>query len=144
MYKFRSMVVGAEERFGEMIRPTPDGRIVYKQADDPRITRIGHFLRASSLDELPQLFNVLKGDMSLVGPRPEMPWVLDIYEDWQFQRLTVPQGITGWWQINGRADKLMHEHTEEDLFYIKNYSLLLDLQILWRTPGAVVNRRGAY
>jgi exopolysaccharide biosynthesis polyprenyl glycosylphosphotransferase len=144
MYKFRSMVDSAEDHIGELIEPAPDGRIVYKHADDPRITRIGHFLRTFSLDELPQFFNVLKGDMSLVGPRPEMPWVLDIYEDWQFQRLTVPQGITGWWQINGRADKLMHEHTEEDLFYIKNYSLLLDLQILWRTPGAVVNRRGAF
>jgi lipopolysaccharide/colanic/teichoic acid biosynthesis glycosyltransferase len=144
MYKFRSMVDGAEERFGEMIERTPDGRIIYKLAGDPRITRIGPLLRTFSLDELPQFFNVLKGDMSLVGPRPEMPWVLDIYDHWQFKRLTVPQGITGWWQVNGRADKIMHEHTEEDLFYIKNYSLLLDIQILWRTIGAVAKRRGAF
>ena len=106
-------------------------------------TELGEETRAK-LDELPQLFNVLKGEMSLVGPRPEMLWLVEEYEDWQLKRFTVPQGITGWWQVNGRSDKLMHEHTEEDLFYIKNYSLLLDLQILWRTIGAVFKRAGAY
>jgi len=79
-----------------------------------------------------------------VGPRPEMPWLVEKYENWQLKRFTVPQGITGWWQVNGRASKLMHENTEEDLFYIKNYTLLLDLQILWRTIGAVLKRKGAY
>jgi exopolysaccharide biosynthesis polyprenyl glycosylphosphotransferase len=144
MYKFRSMVNGADEHQKEVIQRTRDGIIVHKHPDDPRVTRVGRFIRAFSLDELPQLFNVLKGEMSLVGPRPEMPWLVEEYEDWQLKRFTVPQGITGWWQVNGRADKLMHEHTEDDLFYIKNYSLLLDLQILWRTVGAVLKRKGAY
>lgn len=144
MYKFRSMVDGADERREEVIKCASDGTIVHKYPDDPRITRVGHFIRVLSLDELPQLFNVLKGEMSLVGPRPEMLWLVEEYEDWQLKRFTVPQGITGWWQVNGRSDKLMHEHTEEDLFYIKNYSLLLDLQILWRTIGAVLKRAGAY
>lgn len=144
MYKFRSMVDGADERREEVIKCASDGTIVHKYPDDPRITRVGHFIRVLSLDELPQLFNVLKGEMSLVGPRPEMLWLVEEYEDWQLKRFTVPQGITGWWQVNGRSDKLMHEHTEEDLFYIKNYSLLLDLQILWRTIGAVLKQAGAY
>jgi exopolysaccharide biosynthesis polyprenyl glycosylphosphotransferase len=144
MYKFRSMVYDAEERTGEVIRHDVDGRLVYKRQDDPRITRLGQLIRRTSLDELPQLFNVLKGEMSLVGPRPEMPWVVEEYEAWQYQRFAVPQGITGWWQVNGRSEKPMHMHTEEDLYYIKNYSLLLDLLILWKTVGAVLKRKGAY
>ena len=144
MYKFRSMVPDADERLEEIVQTTPDGAIVHKIKDDPRVTRVGRMLRQFSLDELPQLFNVLKGDMSLVGPRPELPWLVEKYEPWQRQRFSVPQGITGWWQVNGRSDKPMHLHTEEDLYYIQNYSLWLDLQILWRTVGAVLKRRGAF
>jgi lipopolysaccharide/colanic/teichoic acid biosynthesis glycosyltransferase len=96
------------------------------------------------MDELPQIINVLKGEMSLVGPRPELPWLVEDYEPWQWQRFSVPQGITGWWQVNGRSDKPMHLHTEEDLFYIQNYSFLLDIEILWRTIGAIIKSRGAY
>ncbi|MFQ5614517.1 MAG: sugar transferase, partial [Anaerolineae bacterium] len=108
------------------------------------VTRLGAFLRRTSLDELPQLFNVLKGEMSLVGPRPEMPWLVERYEAWQRKRFAVPQGITGWWQINGRSNKPMHLNTEDDLYYIKHYSLLLDIEILWRTLGAIMKRTGAY
>ena len=144
MYKFRSMVKDAEERQAETVSIDENGHMTYKHPDDPRVTRVGRLIRSTSLDELPQILNVLKGDMSLVGPRPELPWIVEHYEPWQFQRFAVPQGVTGWWQVNGRSDKPMHLHTEEDLFYIQNYSLLLDVQILWRTAGAVIKRRGAY
>lgn len=144
MIKFRSMVVDAEKRQAEVLKTTDAGAVLHKTADDPRITRVGHFIRRTSLDELPQLFNVLKGDMSLVGPRPELPFLVERYERWQRQRFAVPPGMTGWWQINGRSDKLMHLHTEDDLYYIRNYSPLLDLQILWRTIGVILRGHGAY
>jgi len=144
MIKFRSMVVDAEQRQAEVMKTTDNGVVMHKTANDPRITRVGHFIRRTSLDEIPQLFNVLKGDMSLVGPRPELPFLVERYERWQRQRFAVPPGITGWWQINGRSDKLMHLHTEDDLYYIRNYSPLLDLQILWRTIAVVLRGRGAY
>lgn len=144
MYKFRSMIVGAEKMVDDVTEITKDGRILFKKADDPRVTRVGRFLRHTSLDELPQLFNVLKGDMSLVGPRPELPWLVGQYEPWQHKRLAVPQGMTGWWQINGRADKPLHLHTEEDLYYVQNYSLWMDIYILLKTPWVVVRGKGAY
>ncbi len=143
-YKFRSMYVDAEERLQEVIHYTDDGKVLFKRRDDPRVTRVGRFIRATSLDELPQLFNVLKGDMSLVGPRPELPWLVDRYEPWQLRRFAVPQGITGWWQVNGRSNKPMHLHTEDDLYYIQHYSLWLDIKILWMTIGAVLRRVGAF
>jgi exopolysaccharide biosynthesis polyprenyl glycosylphosphotransferase len=144
MLKFRSMVVDADKRQSEVLQTAGDGTVVHKQVDDPRVTRVGRFLRRTSLDELPQLFNVLRGDMSLVGPRPELPFLVERYEPWQRQRFAVPPGMTGWWQVNGRSERLMHLHTEDDLYYIRNYSPLLDLQILWRTVGVVVRGRGAY
>ena len=144
MYKFRTMFQDAEAKQNELTQKTTNGDFVHKFYDDPRVTRVGHFLRQISLDELPQLINILKGEMSLVGPRPELPWLVDKYERWQRKRFEVPQGLTGWWQINGRADKLMHLHTEDDLYYIKHYSLWLDVQILWRTIKAVIDRRGAF
>ena len=142
MYKFRSMIQGAEEL--EVKELSEAGEVIHKHQDDPRVTRVGKFLRRTSMDELPQIVNTIKGEMSLVGPRPELPWLVDLYEPWQWQRFAVPQGITGWWQVNGRSDKPMHLHTEEDLFYTQNYSLLLDIRILWRTLGAVIKGRGAY
>jgi exopolysaccharide biosynthesis polyprenyl glycosylphosphotransferase len=144
MYKFRTMVQDAETKQAELLHQTADGLLTHKSYDDPRVTRMGRFLRRTSLDELPQLINILKGEMSLVGPRPELPWLVDRYQPWQRKRFEVPQGLTGWWQVNGRADKPMHLHTEDDLYYIKHYSLWLDFQILWRTIKAVIARRGAY
>jgi len=144
MYKFRSMVAGAEERRAEVIQFTEDGKTIHKIRNDPRVTRVGRWLRRMSLDELPQFFNVLKGEMSVVGPRPEMPWLVERYEPWQRKRFAVPPGMTSWWVISGRSDKPMHLHTQDDLYYIQNYSLLLDLQILWKTIGAVLKGKGAF
>lgn len=110
--------------------------------DDDRVTRVGRLLRRTSLDELPQLFNVLRGEMSLVGPRPEQPFLVERYEPWQYERLSVLPGMTGWWQVNGRKQP-MHAHVDEDLYYIRHYSLWLDLQILGRTMAAVLRRDGA-
>ena len=144
MYKFRTMVAGAEAQQDEVNIQTEDDEVIHKRPDDPRVTKVGHFLRRYSLDELPQLMNVLKGEMSLVGPRPEMPWLVDRYESWQRTRFAVPQGITGWWQINGRSDKPMHLNTDDDLYYVYNYSLWLDIQILLKTPLAVIRGVGAF
>jgi lipopolysaccharide/colanic/teichoic acid biosynthesis glycosyltransferase len=144
MIKFRSMYVDADKRWREVARRDESGRLIHKMHDDPRVTGIGRKLRRTSLDELPQLFNVLRGEMSLVGPRPEMPYIAAEYEPWQWQRFRVPPGITGWWQVNGRSDKPMHLHTEDDLYYIQNYSFWLDLRILFKTVSVVFGGNGAY
>ena len=112
--------------------------------EDPRITSLGRWLRRSSLDELPQLWNVLRGEMSLVGPRPEMPFIVDRYDEWQRRRLTVKPGLTGLWQILGRKDLPMHANLQYDFYYIRNRGVALDLSILLRTFGAVLSRRGAF
>ncbi len=133
MYKFRTMQAG-----------TPPQAVAPRDVSDPRVTRYGHWLRATSIDELPQLINVLRGEMSLVGPRPEMPFIVETYDDWQARRLAVEPGITGLWQILGRKDLPMHENLQYDFYYIRNRSLGLDASILLRTFGAVLSRRGAY
>lgn len=139
IYKFRSMVNGADALPEDELRARSKGA-----ARDPRITRMGAFLRRTSLDELPQFFNVLKGEMSVVGPRPELVSLAAEYRWWQRKRFEVPQGITGWWQVNGRSDRPMQEHIEDDLYYVRNYSFWLDMQIIFRTVAAVFTGRGAY
>jgi len=143
MYKFRTMCQDAEAR-GPHLGFDKNGHPIYKWPNDSRVTRVGHLLRRTSLDELPQLFNVMRGDMSLVGPRPEMLFLVERYDSWQRQRLAVPPGITGWWQVSGRSDLPMHLNTQFDLYYIRNYSLWLDLRILWKTVWVVMKGQGAY
>jgi exopolysaccharide biosynthesis polyprenyl glycosylphosphotransferase len=144
IYKFRTMVKNAERLQLQVEQRDRDGNVIYKIRNDPRVTRVGRVLRRFSLDELPQLFNVLAGTMSLVGPRPELPALVANYESWQHKRFTVPPGMTGWWQIHGRSDRPMHLHTEDDLYYIQNYSIWLDLQIILRTLWIVIIGKGAY
>jgi exopolysaccharide biosynthesis polyprenyl glycosylphosphotransferase len=144
IYKFRTMVRNAEAFQKQVESVDTQGELIHKKKDDPRITPLGRFLRRLSLDELPQFFNVMRGNMSLVGPRPELPYLVELYQPWQRKRFAVPQGLTGWWQIHGRSDKPMHLHTEDDLYYIQNYSLWLDIQILMQTIWIILRGKGAY
>jgi exopolysaccharide biosynthesis polyprenyl glycosylphosphotransferase len=144
MLKFRTMVRDAEKLRAQVERLDENGNLIHKSKNDPRVTRVGRFLRRFSLDELPQIFNILAGTMSIVGPRPEMPYLVEKYQPWQRKRFAVPPGLTGWWQVNGRSDRPMHLHTEDDLYYIQNYSIWLDLQIIVRTVWVVLIGRGSY
>src|SRR5690606_23103053 len=144
MIKFRCMVSDADQQWTELVRAVGgDGRI-FKDPNDPRLTRIGKHLRKLSLDELPQLINILRGDMSLIGPRPPLPREVEQYEEWQKQRLLVRPGLTGLWQVNGRSDLSFDEMIHLDLYYAENWSAWLDVKILLRTIPAVLLRRGAY
>jgi exopolysaccharide biosynthesis polyprenyl glycosylphosphotransferase len=145
MHKFRSMFVGAERMEAALVEDAlHNGGKSFKGPDDPRATQVGRILRRTSLDELPQFWNVLKGDMSLVGPRPELPLLVDHYEAWQRKRFGVPQGMTGWWQVHDRSDKPMYLSTDDDLYYIQHYSLLLDFRIMLMTLLAIIRGKGAY
>lgn len=144
MYKFRSMTADAEEVLEHLVPLDELESPVYKIRNDPRITRVGHWLRRTSLDELPQLFNVLRGDMSLVGPRPEDVRLVRRYNRWQSQRLLVRPGITGAMQISGRGDLPLDERVKLELAYIENYSLWTDIRILIQTIPAVLLGKGAY
>ncbi len=144
IFKFRSMVIGADEMLPELAEFNEMDGPIFKIKKDPRITSVGRLLRKFSIDEFPQLINVLKGDMSLVGPRPPIPEEVKKYERWQTKRLTVPQGVTGLWQVSGRNLLTFEEMVRLDIYYIENWSLWLDLKILLKTIPVVVLMRGAY
>ncbi|MCC6173985.1 MAG: sugar transferase [Chloroflexi bacterium] len=144
MLKFRSMRQDADALLASLQTQNEASGPLFKMRDDPRVTRVGRLLRRSSLDELPQLVNVLRGEMSLVGPRPPMPKEVAQYEDWQHGRLRAVPGMTGLWQVSGRSDVPFHDMVRLDLHYIRNWSLWLDLEILVRTIPAVLGNRGAY
>jgi exopolysaccharide biosynthesis polyprenyl glycosylphosphotransferase len=144
IYKFRTMIRDAELRLDQLRFQNEVQGHLFKMRDDPRVTRVGRWLRKSSLDELPQLMNVLKGDMSLVGPRPPLPSEVAQYEDWHLDRLEASPGITGLWQVGGRSEVSFDDAVRLDLFYIENWSVAYDLFILGKTIPAVLLRKGAY
>ena len=145
MYKFRTMVRGADLMLADLMEKNEfSGGVLFKLRNDPRVTRIGGWLRRWSLDEFPQILNVLKGDMSLVGPRPALPKEVESYEDWHLRRLEVRPGITGLWQVGGRSELSFDDYVRLDLFYIENWSVIYDLFILGKTVPAVLLRKGAY
>jgi exopolysaccharide biosynthesis polyprenyl glycosylphosphotransferase len=143
MIKFRSMVEGADTMLADL-QPDTSNVVMFKMRDDPRVTRVGRFLRRYSLDELPQLLNVVKGDMSLVGPRPPLVSEVSGYAAEARRRLLVRPGMTGPWQISGRSDLDWEETMRLDLYYVENWSLVGDMLILWKTFRAVVSSAGAY
>ncbi|HEX2051512.1 MAG TPA: sugar transferase [Actinomycetota bacterium] len=144
LWKFRTMVVDAEERRAELEHMSQGPGLLFKLKEDPRVTGAGRTLRRYSLDELPQLWNVLRGEMSLVGPRPALPTEVEQYDDWVRNRLKVKPGITGLWQVSGRTETTFADYVRYDLFYIQNWSLSLDLWVLWRTLRAVISAEGAH
>jgi lipopolysaccharide/colanic/teichoic acid biosynthesis glycosyltransferase len=144
VYKFRTMVADAERRRSALDELNELDGPLFKIRKDPRVTGPGGWLRRWSLDELPQLVNVLIGDMSLVGPRPPLPDEADHYESYVRRRLEVKPGLTGLWQINGRAELSWEDAVRFDVRYVENWSFALDLQILWKTIAAVLSGRGAY
>ena len=144
MLKFRTMVADAEARRDELEADNDADGHFFKLVEDPRITSVGRHLRRWSIDELPQLINVLRGDMSMVGPRPPLPDEVAGYDAWHLRRLRVRPGITGVWQVSGRSEVGFDEAVRMDLFYIENWSTGYDLYLLWRTVGAVLSRRGAW
>ncbi len=142
--KFRSMIQDRRRATSDIMPPLVDRRQRHKSPHDPRITGVGRFIRRTALDELPQLWNVLRGEMSLVGPRPELPEIVAGYQPWQHARHLVLPGLTGWWQVNRDGTSLMCEATELDLYYVEHCSLGLDLMILLRTAGVLIRGTGAY
>jgi len=144
LYKFRSMRLGAEAEQPRLLDRNEATGPLFKIRDDPRLTRVGRWLRRLSLDELPQLYNVLRGEMSLVGPRPPIPAEVEQYEEWHRKRLEVAPGVTGLWQVSGRSDLTFDEMVMLDLFYAENWTLGLDIKILLRTIPTVILGTGAY
>jgi Undecaprenyl-phosphate galactose phosphotransferase WbaP len=147
-YKFRSMEINAEKKLESVLDEDPrlrdEWETTHKLKDDPRVTKIGKILRRTSFDEWPQLINILKGEMSLVGPRPVTDPEIQKYGENALRVLTVKPGLTGLWQVSGRSDTDYAERVSYDLYYIQSWSVWLDLWILYRTPGAILNGKGAY
>jgi exopolysaccharide biosynthesis polyprenyl glycosylphosphotransferase len=144
MLKFRSMVVDAETQLPTLLDRSDGNGVLFKLKSDPRVTKIGAVLRRYSLDELPQLVNVLLGDMSLVGPRPPLASEVERYDEWTRRRLLVRPGITGLWQTQGRSDLTWEDSVRLDLYYVENWSLTGDVIILYRTIRSVARADGAY
>jgi exopolysaccharide biosynthesis polyprenyl glycosylphosphotransferase len=144
MQKFRSMRPGADQQLSSLLEYNEAEGPIFKMRDDPRRTRVGAFIRRWSIDELPQLWNVVKGEMSLVGPRPATPREVAQYEEWQLHRLDTLPGITGLWQVSGRSELGFSEQVLMDITYIENWSIGLDLRILLRTIPAVLSGKGAF
>lgn len=144
MYKFRSMCVDAEEKLAELLAENEIKGAMFKMKDDPRVTKIGKAIRRNSIDELPQLLNVLKGDMSLIGPRPPLPREVKEYSRYDLQRLLVKPGCSGLWQISGRNEMNFAEMVELDIQYIREQSLVNDIRIIWKTIKVMIFPNGAY
>ncbi|MGG3999137.1 sugar transferase [Anoxybacillus kestanbolensis] len=144
MYKFRSMVTDAEAKLQELLKYNEVSGAMFKMKNDPRITKIGKFIRKTSIDELPQLWNVLKGEMSLVGPRPPLPREVEQYTEYDKQRLLVTPGCTGLWQVSGRSNVGFEKMVELDLKYIRERSILYDLKIILKTIKIMIKPNSAY
>lgn len=144
MYKFRSMVTDAEAKLEELLKYNDVDGAMFKMKDDPRVTKVGKFIRKTSMDELPQLFNVLKGDMSLVGPRPPLPREVVEYTSYHMQRLLVTPGCTGVWQASARNSVGFEEMVEMDLYYIRNRGFWFDLKIIFKTIMVLFGSKNAY
>ena len=144
MYKFRSMFVDADKRLAELRKYNEADGPIFKIKKDPRITTVGRFIRRFSIDELPQIINVLRGELSLVGPRPPLPQEVKQYGEWEMKRMNVKQGITGLWQISGRSELSFEEMARLDLYYIQNWSIEMDIKIILKTFPTILLGKGAY
>ena len=143
MYKFRSMYIDAEERKKELEKQNEMNGLMFKMENDPRVTKVGKFLRKTSLDEFPQFFNILKGDMSMVGTRPPTEEEFSHYNMYYRRRMSMTPGLTGMWQVNGRSGSSFADYQRLDLYYVDNWSILVDVGILAKTLPAVLSSRGA-
>ena len=144
MYKFRAMVVNAEELKEKLKHQNEMSGPMFKMKDDPRVTKVGKFIRKTSLDELPQLWNVLKGDMSLVGPRPSLPKEVEQFDSWMFKRLTVRPGLTCYWQVSGRNNIDFEDWMKLDVKYVEERNLWIDIKLIFKTVGVLFGDKNAH
>ena len=144
MYKFRSMVVNAEELKEKLAAQNEMSGPMFKMKDDPRVTKVGKFIRKTSIDELPQLWNILKGDMSLVGPRPSLPKEVAQFEDWMYKRLEVKPGLTCYWQVSGRNNIDFEDWMKLDIRYVEEKNLWIDIKLIFKTVGVLFGDKNAH